>query len=160
MHPIDVHFNATGALSGSDARLIWELVANISPPSQILGRHGLTPVDLKNKMRDKMFVAAYREVQQAWGSDLNVQQRIKIKAGLLLEDSLEDIILIIKDPLQSVANKLEATKQLGQLSQTINPKQAVAGEGSKFTVKINIGGDTKAVTIDGHALPALEAVAE
>lgn len=155
MLPIEVGFNPSGALNDSDARLVWELVANISPAADILKRHGLTVADLKAKMLDKMFVAAYKEAKQAWASDLNVQQRIRLKSGLLLEDSLQDIFVMIKDPLQSASNKLEATKQLGQLSQTINPKQLAGGEGSAFKLTINLGDNsTKSVTIDGHALPS------
>jgi hypothetical protein len=154
MHPLEVGFNASGALNDSDARLVWELVAKISPAKQILARHGLTAADLQAKMRDKMFVAAFKEAKKAWEADLNVQQRIKLKAGLLLEDSLQDLFVMIKDPQQSATNKLEATKQLGQLSQTINPRQNAGGEGSSFKLTINLGErSAKSVTIDGHTLP-------
>jgi len=151
MLPMELGFDASGALNASDARLIWELVANISPPLDILKRHGLTPADLAAKQKDKMFVAAFKEAKTAWASDLNVQQRIKIKAGLLLEDSLMDILMIIKTPEMNAANKLEATKQLGQLSQTINPKPTAGPEGQGFKLTINLG-DTKGVTIDGHTV--------
>jgi hypothetical protein len=151
MHPTELGFNASGALNETDARLVWELVANISPAADVLKRHGLTAADFARKQKDKMFVAAYKEAKTAWASDLNVQQRIKIKAGLLLEDSLMDILLIIKTPEMNATNKLEATKQLGQLSQTINPKPTTGPEGQGFKLIINLG-DTKGVTIDGHAV--------
>lgn len=154
MLPVDIGFNASGALNDTDARLIWELVAEISKPAAILARHGLTIPDFKAKQKDKMFIAAYKEAKSAWTSDMNVQQRIKLKAGLLLEDSLMDILLIVKDPLMATTHKLEATKQLGQLSQTINPKPGNTGEGSQFKLTINMGDSSKSVTIDGHALPA------
>lgn len=153
--PTILGFNSSGALNDSDARLVWELVANIFPPADILKRHGLTGADLKAKMKDAMFVAAYKEAKTLWASDLNVQQRIKLKAGLLLEDSLQDLFVMIKDPQQSASNKLEATKQLGQLSQTINPKQQSGPEGSGFKLTINLGENAaKSVTIDGHAVSA------
>lgn len=150
MLPVDIGFDPSGALNDSDSRLIWELVAEISKPSEILKRHGLATTDFAAKMKDKLFVSAYKEAKTAWASELNVQQRIKLKAGLLLEDSLMDILLIVKDPLMATTHKLEATKQLGQLSQTINPKPNAGGEGSAFKLTINLG-DTKGVTIDGYA---------
>lgn len=158
MLPVDIGFNESGALNDSDARLVWELVAEIHPPSVIIARRGLSVADFKAKMKDGMFVAAYKEAKGAWKSELNVQQRIKLKAGLMLEDSLMDILLIIKDPLMATTHKLEASKQLGQLSQTINPKPSAVGEGSQFKLTINLG-DKKGVTIDGiatHQPAALE----
>lgn len=153
MFPVEAGFAPAGALNDSDARLIWELVANISPATDILKRHGLAVADFAAKKRDKMFVAAYKEARTVWNSDMNVQQRIKFKAGLLLEDSLQDLFLIVKNPDMAASLKMEATKQLGQLSQTINPKQSGGSEGSAFKLTINLGDNSaKTVTIDGHAL--------
>lgn len=153
MLPVEIGFSAGGALNDSDARLVWELVANISPAREILKRHGLTIADFAAKKNDRMFVAAYKEAASVWKSDMNVQQRIKFKAGLLLEDSLQDLFVIIKDPNMAASLKMEATKQLGQLSQTINPKQTTSTEGSQFKLTINLGETSaKTVTIDGNAL--------
>lgn len=154
MLPAEVGFSGATALSDTDGRLIWELVAKISTPKDILDRYGLTSTDLQAKFADKMFQAAFREAKGLWNSDMNVQQRIKFKSGLLLEDSLVDLMLIIKDPKQLTSSKLEATKQLGQLSQTINPKTQAESGGSAFKLTINMGSSNpKSVVIDGHALP-------
>jgi len=154
MLPAEIGIVSAGALSDTDARLIWELVAKISPAADVLKRYGLTPQDLAAKKRDKMFVSAYKEAAALWHSDMNVQQRIKYKSGLLLEDSLPDLMMIIKDPNMAASLKMEATKQLGQLSQTINPKSAGPNEGSGFKLTINLGDNsTKTVTVDGHAIP-------
>lgn len=157
MLPAEIGFASVGALSDTDGRLIWELVAKISAPKDVLDRYGMTAADLTAKFKDNMFMAAFREAKGLWNSDMNVQQRIKFKSGLLLEDSLVDLMLIIKDPKQLTTAKLEATKQLGQLSQTINPKsQADGGGGSAFKLTINLGDNSpKNVVIDGHVVPAL-----
>lgn len=154
MLPVELGFNATGALNDSDARLVWELVANISKPSEILKRHGLTVGDFRAKMNDGMFVAAYKEAKTAWKSELNVQQRIKLKAGLLVEDSLQDLFVIIKNPDMSAQHKIDAHKQLSALAGATGNKQASGEGGSAFKLTINLGDkSTKSVTIDGHALP-------
>jgi hypothetical protein len=154
MLPVELGFHAAGALNESDNLLIWELVANISPPAKILTRHGLTAADLKLKMKDGMFIAAYREAKGAWEADLNVQQRVKLKSALLLESSLVDIMLIVKDPNMSASFKLEATKQLAAMGEVGTKKQGGA-EGSAFKLTINLGDSpAKSVTIDGHSIPA------
>lgn len=154
MLPVELGFNASGALNDTDARLIWELVAEIHKPAEILARHGMVAADLAAKLRDKMFVTAFREAKSAWKSELNVQQRVRLKAGLLLEDSLMDILLIIKDPLMATVHKLEATKQLTNMADVGKQKPGVEGQGSAFKLTINLGDNSpKSVTIDGHALP-------
>lgn len=154
MFPAEVGFSAAGALNDSDARLVWELVANISPPAEILKRHGLTVQDFAAKKRDAMFIAAYKEAKSVWNSDLNVQQRIKFKAGLLVEDSLQDLFVIIKNPEMSAQLKIDAHKQLSALAGATGNKQQGGEGGSGFKLTINLGSSSaKSVTIDGHALP-------
>lgn len=151
MQALDLHFASNGAMSGADQRLIWELVANISPIPDILKRHGLTVPELRAKQQDKLFASAFREAKSFWDSNPNVKERIRMKAGMLLEDSLEDILLIIKDPVMGAVHKLEATKQLGILSGAATVKPDAAGGGSGFKLTINVGGN-KGVTIDGQVL--------
>lgn len=152
MHPIEAHFNPTGAMSGSDQRLIWELVANITPAADVLKRHGLTTQDLMAKKRDHLWTAAYREAKAFWDSNANVRERIKQKAGMLLEDALEDLMLIVKDPQMAASLKMEATKQLAALAGAAQHKPSDPGGGSQFKLVINVGDPTKKVTIDGFAL--------
>lgn len=151
MHALDIHFAANGALNGTDQRLIWELVANISPVPDILKRHGLTVPELRSKQKDTMFAAAYREAKSFWDSNPNVKERIRMKAGMLLEDSLEDILLIIKDPQMGAVHKLEATKQLGVLSGAATVKPGTVGDTSGFKLTINVGGN-KGVTVEGQVV--------
>lgn len=148
MQALDLHFASNGALSGSDQRLIWELVANISPIPDILKRHGLAVADLRKKQQDSLFKSAYQEAKAFWDSNPNVRERIRVKAGMLLEDSLEDILLIIKDPNMGAVHKLEATKQLGVLSGVATAKPVGAADSSAFKLVINIG-DRKGVTVEG-----------
>lgn len=161
MLPAELGFASAFALNDTDARLVWELAAEISKPAEILKRYGLTAQDLKAKTNDKMFIAALREAKNAWKSDLNVQQRVRLKAALLLEDSLVDILMIIKTPEMSAVNKLEATKQLASMGDVGPRKTGSADPGSGFKLVINLGDNSpKSVTIDGHALPAPAATAD
>lgn len=151
MHALDLHVASNGAISDGDQRLIWELVANISPKADILKRHGLTPQEFGKKAKDKLWAGAYREAKTFWESNANVRERIRQKAGMLLEDSLMDILLIVKDPAMGAVHKLEATKQLGVLSGAATMKPATPGEGSGFKLTINIGGN-KGATIEGEVV--------
>lgn len=133
--PASQQFRSAGALNDTDARLILELVSGIDPPAEIMQRYGLTEEQLKAKLRSPGFRSAYQEAARVWKSSPNVKERIRMRAGALLEDSLQDIFLIIKNVSLPASQRLEATKQLGQLSQTINPKEQ-QGTGAAFTINI------------------------
>lgn len=151
--PVELGFASAFALNETDARLVWELAAEINKPIDIIKRYGLSATDLKAKMRDKMFIAALKEAKKMWASDLNAQQRIKMKSALLLEDSIMDIFLIIKTPDMNASNKLEAAKQLAAMAEVGGKKQG-GDTATGFKLTINMGNDSpKSVTIDGQSLP-------
>jgi hypothetical protein len=100
-----------------------------------------------------MFRSAYQEAKRLWSSDLNVQERIRLKAAYMLEDSLPDLFKIIKDDSQPGAAKLEAIEKLGKLSQVMVQKGPTQGE--RHTIVINVG--DKPLEIDYTTKPAIEA---
>lgn len=149
------------AISQTDGRIAWEIAAEISDIPAICTRYGLSLSDFKKKLKDPMFRQAIREAKGLWKSDLNVQQRIRLKASFLVEDSLLDIFAIIKNENQAAAAKLEAFEKLmktADLTPKAKPSEATA---AGFKVIINLGDlPSQQVTIDGHALSAPEGAAE
>ena len=130
------------AISDFDARLICDLVANIRAKDEVLAQYGLTVADLKTKAASPMWASAYREAERVWKSDMNIQQRIRLKAAFLLEDSLLPLFNIIRDAAMPVSAKLEAIEKLTKISTVANvPKEL--GTGERHNIVINIGG-TKA----------------
>lgn len=140
-------------LNSGDAQLIWELVSNISPKEEVLARHGLDTKGLHARTKNPMFRSAYQEAKRLWSSDLNVQERIRLKAAYMLEDSLPDLFKIIKDDSQPGAAKLEAIEKLGKLSQVMVQKAGATGE--RHTIIINVG--DKPTQIDYVPVAAIEA---
>lgn len=144
------------AISQTDGRLAWEIAAEISPIPDILKKFGITPVDFKRKLQDPMFRTAIREAKTLWKSDLNVQQRIKLKASFLVEDSLLDIFKLIKNENSAATAKLEAFEKLMRAGDLV-PRAGAKGEGALaagFKISINLGSPGENVVIDGRALEA------
>ncbi len=138
--------DAGEAINGIDARLIWDLVSNMRPHAQILNQYGLSPGDLAIKAKNELFQSAYREAERVWKSDMNIQQRIRLKAAFLLEDTLPSLFNIIKQDGIGVNAKLAAIEQLTKISTVANdPKKGEAQE--KHSITINIGGDKKPLQI-------------
>lgn len=124
-------------LNAQDAQLVWELVSDITPKEDVLIRHGMTPADLKAKLNNPMFRSAYVEAKRLWSSDMNAQDRIKVKATMMVEDALIDVYRIIKDDTALSVSKLEAFEKLGKLAQVMGQKPSAVGE--RHTIIINVG---------------------
>lgn len=137
-----------GSITDYDSRLIADLVANIRFQKDVLAQYNLTEKDLAAKMLNPGFAAHYRATSASWNSDLNAQERIRLKAAFILEDSLPDLGRIVKNPQTPVNAKLAAIESLTKISTVANvPKQAEGG-GEKHSITINIGGDKQPVIIN------------
>jgi hypothetical protein len=147
---VDVNITA-GSINDYDARLIVDLVANIRFQADVLKQYGLTDKQLAAKMLNPGFAAHFRATQAAWNSDMNAQERIRLKAAFILEDSLPDLGRIVKNPQTPVNAKLAAIESLTKISTVANvPKQADGGGGEKHSITINIGGGREPVTINAE----------
>ncbi len=151
--PLPEH-GGENAISQTDGRIAWEIAAEISDIPTICTRYGLSMSDFKKKLADPMFRTAIREAKAMWKSDLNVQQRIRLKAAFLVEDSILDIFAIIKNENMPVAAKLEAFEKLMKTADmTPKAKGAEGGTASGFKVVIQMGDSpSQKVVIDGHTL--------
>lgn len=141
---------AGGAFSDRDAQLILELAAQISPVKEVLARYGLTEVDLRERMEQPGFKAALKEAARAWQSDLNVQERIRLKAAALVEDNLLTLHGMLKQEATGPTAKLKAFEHLSDLAV---PKKAEgpASAGTRFQLNITIPGTEKPVVVEGEA---------
>jgi hypothetical protein len=130
-------------VEAQDAQLIWELTADITSKAQVLMRYGMTVADLRQKMRDPMFRGALSEARKLWNSDLNVKQRVSIKAGFIIEDSLIDLLKMIKDVNMPPAARLDAFKKVAEVSQMLQQQKNADVE--KHVIQINVGGQAPVV---------------
>lgn len=126
-------------LTDYDARLICDLVAGIRAPAAILSQYGVTKEDLVRKTRIPAWASMYRETKKNWEADLNIQQRIRLKASFLLEDSLVPLFNIIKDKNMPVNAKLEAIEKLTKISTITNIPKEGGGIAESHRIVINIG---------------------
>jgi hypothetical protein len=139
-----------GILAGitdHDARLITDLVLNLKPKADVLANYGITMAELTAKAASPAWANMYREMDRVWKSEMNTAQRVRLKAALLLEDSLVPIYGIIANPNMPVAAKLNAFEQLTKVSTVANVPRDATGNGEKHSITINIGGDKAPVVI-------------
>ena len=140
------------ALSDFDGRLAVELACQISPVQDICKRYELTRADLRVKLRDPTFRKMVVEAKRAWHSDLSVKERVKLKASVLVEDSILAVYNMLHDKENPTASRLDAFKQLAKVADVDSPGKSNMEAGEKFTVVINLGDDDKLV-IEGDSNP-------
>lgn len=144
-------------VSKEDARLAWELVANISPIGDIMRRHGLTFDEFDAKKRDPVFSNMLEQYRKHWNSELSVNQRVALKAALLTEDSLLDVYAIIKDGEASPGQKLEAFGALAKAGEVGVQRKDSAVASNPVHITINVPGRS-GVTLD--ATPVTEVTSD
>ena len=129
-------------VSKEDARLAWELVAQISPIGDIMRRHGLTFDEFDAKKRDPVFANMLDQYRKHWNSELSVNQRVSLKAALLTEDSLLDVYAIIKDTEASPGQKLEAFGALAKAGEVGTVRKDSGISSTPVHITINVPGKT------------------
>ncbi len=140
--------SAQGAdsVNSVDARLIWDLVSNMRPAAEILKNYGLQPGDLAVKAQNELFASAYREAQRLWKSDMNIQQRIRLKAAFLLEDSLPTLFKIVMTEHSTPSAKLAAIEQMQKIA-IVNTDNKKGEATEKHNITINIGATTPPINV-------------
>jgi hypothetical protein len=141
----------------SEARLAWELVAKIAPLPDILRRHNLTVEKLRVMLKEPMFRSMVVETKKIWESELNTKERIRIKAQLLVEDSMLDVYGIVQNDQMSPQVRVDAFEQLAKIGNVATPdKQDAVSE--RTVITINIPGAQAPITVSAEK-PALEGAA-
>lgn len=143
----DIEPDKREAITDHDARLIFDLVANMQEQSKVIARYGITAEDLAAKVRNPAWQQAYSETKKVWNSDMNTAQRIRLKAAFLLEDSLPSLWAIVRDAKASTGAKLAAIEQLTKISTVGNVPKESNGGGERHNITINFGAGRVPVTI-------------
>ena len=149
--PAEIPGPGPRAINGTDAQLIWELVAKISAPAEVLARYGLDAAKLKLKMKDQMFRGAFREAKALWESDLNVEERVKVKARFMVEDGLMTIFSILKSEAHIPQMRLEAFEKLMKAGD-LGPKKNAEGGTKPFSIVMQFSDASKKVEIHGSTI--------
>lgn len=137
------------------SRLAMELASDLTPLPDILRNYALAPAQLKALLATRAFRDMFLEAKSVWRSGGNVRQRVRLKAALLAEDSLLEVFRIVHDAGANTANRLQAFKQIADLTDIAPRKEGpMGGSADGFSIKI-IFPNLPAQTISAQ-VPALE----
>ena len=127
-----------------NAKVVFDLAAQVNPPEKVAEEHGLDPQYLLEVLEmpqvKKLVADKRRELDEAGFA-------LQVKAKLMFEDMLPDIYRKAKDRDTSLSSLLDAAKFLRQVAGLDKQEQQVNTE--RFSITINMGGlSSQPVTID------------
>lgn len=125
-------------------QLAREIAMDIRDIETVLKDHGITPERFEKLKSMPRFRALVESEMVAWNGSLNTQERLKLKSASMLEEWLPELNARIHDPKETLTSKLEGGKLIARLAGAgLNGFNVESGGGERFSVTINLGGDSK-----------------
>lgn len=120
--------------------LAQELAKDIRDQGVILSDYNLTTAHLDYlKAHNEFFKHTLAAAIQEWRSVKSTQERVKLHAAAILEDSLLHIGHRMQRPGENLTGVVEAGKLLAKVAGLDLPDKAAQAPGQRFNIQINIG---------------------
>lgn len=132
-------------------KLAGEMASGLLSTPEILTRFDLSVAQLKLIAKDERFKKMFWEAKAIWNGSENVQERIRQKSALLLEDSLMPLYKVIHDLNVAPGARIDAFARLQSIA---NMQPSKEGDGTKkeaFILNITMGETEKTITIDAES---------
>jgi len=146
-------------LSHLSATICAELAAGLADADGIKAKYELTEPQWRKLKSNAAFRAMLKDALVKFQGDIGAPARIKMKAEILLEDSLPVLDEIIHNKEGAHGNKLDAVKQLTVLAEKAGggkgvEKGEMTGTGFNVQIHINTGGGEDAAPATVIDIPA------
>ena len=126
------------------ARLAREIAMDIKERHRILGDFNLTQVQYDFlEAHNEFYKAALQAACIEWHAPLSTQERIKVEAAAILEDSLPGLGVRMQNRGEGLPGVIEAAKLFAKVAGVGERESSGAGAGERFTINIDLGGDQK-----------------
>jgi hypothetical protein len=123
--------------------LAREIAQDINTIESILEQYRI-PASTWEKIKDSpRFQAILQRELAVWNSAQNTNERVKIKSGAIVEESLSNLHVELNNNQTPLTARTELLKTLTRLAGMGLEKAEVAGAGERFTVTINMGADNQ-----------------
>ena len=122
------------------ATICAELAAGLADADGIMAKYEISQAQWQKLKSAPAFRNMLKDALRKFQGDIGAPARIKMKAEILLEDSLPVLDGIIHDKEGAVGNKIDSVKQLAILAEKTGNKSNERGgaSGTGFSVNIHI----------------------
>lgn len=132
-------------LSAPDlAKLAREMAMDIKERHLILSEFNLTQVQYDFlEANNAFFRSALHAACIEWHAPLSTEERIKVEAAAILEDSLPGLGARMQNKGEGLPGVIEAAKLFAKVAGVGERQSGSAGTGERFVINIDLGGDQK-----------------
>lgn len=133
------------------ARLSRELAMNIKEEHVILKEFGLDNAQFEYlKAYNGFFREAYAAHCKEWHAPLSTQDRIKVEAAAIFEDSLPGLGARMQNKGEGLPGVVEVAKLFAKVAGVGERQDGGNAPGERFSINIDLGGDQK-ITVSTSA---------
>lgn len=137
------------------ARLAREVAMDIKRRDDILQEFGLNNAQYEYlEANNEFYLHALKACCVEWQAPLTTQERIKVEAAAILEDSLLGLGARMQNKGEGLPGVIEAAKLFAKVAGVGERADGAAAPGERFTISIDLGGDQK-VTVEAQTKAAL-----
>lgn len=123
--------------------LAREIAQDIYPIEDILKAHKLNQTDFETIAKLPRFQEYLAEAIRVWNATASTAERVKLRAGTMIELSLPEMYARLHDRAEALNHKVELLKILARIAE-IGERGAQAGQtsnGERISITINMGAD-------------------
>lgn len=137
------------------SKLAMDVAMNIKQTHVILAEHKLTQTQYDFlEANNEFYRNALTEACRQWHAPLSTQERIKVEAAAILEDSLLGLGARMQNRAEGLPGVIEAAKLFAKVAGVGEPQGGAISSSERFVINIDLGGDQKiSIGVGGEANP-------
>jgi len=124
-------------------KLAREIAMDLREPHEILERHGFTQRQWELLQNHPRFMEILSAERAAWEGAVNTHERVRLKAGAMMEDWLTEGYNRMIDPGEKLIDKVKVAELVARLADMGTRGVGVngAGEVDRVSITINLGAE-------------------
>jgi hypothetical protein len=121
------------------SKIAQEIAMDILELPAILNVYSLTAEQFERIKTIPAFKQALKEAVAEWGSSKNIQERLKLKAAVSVENAFPVLASRMTDKDETLPAAIEAGKLFAKIAGLGEREQGAAIPGERFSIVINLG---------------------
>ncbi len=138
------------------SKLAREIAMDIKERHAVLAAFTLTETQYEFlEANNEFYKAALASACKEWHAPLTTQERLKVEAAAILEDSLPGLGARMQNKAEGLPGVIEAAKLFAKVAGVGERESGNATPGERFTINIDLGGDNKFAVTTSPAPPQI-----